>query len=91
MLRSSKGFQYLHTRGFVTALRWRSIHFSEVEANAFIAREQSNFIDKTGEHSQNRLWMLAHMGRVLYWGLHRQQLKRKKIPSQMLEGLYNQE
>ncbi|KTG67308.1 hypothetical protein K25_10780, partial [Klebsiella pneumoniae] len=34
ILRSSKGFQYLHTRDFVTALRRRGIHFSEVEANA---------------------------------------------------------
>ncbi|ATZ34779.1 hypothetical protein ACXPE1_001084 [Escherichia coli] len=32
VLRSSKGFQYLHTRDFVTALRRRGIHFSEVEA-----------------------------------------------------------
>lgn len=34
ILRSSKGFQYLHTRDFVTALRRRGIHFSEVEANS---------------------------------------------------------
>lgn len=34
VLRSSKGFQYLHTRDFVTALRWRGIHLSEVEANS---------------------------------------------------------
>ncbi|KDM44960.1 hypothetical protein AE26_01513, partial [Klebsiella pneumoniae UCI 67] len=33
ILRSSKGFQYIHTRDFVTALRLRGIHFSEVEAN----------------------------------------------------------
>ena len=39
ILRSSKGFQYLHTRDFVTALRRRSIHFTEVEANSWIARE----------------------------------------------------
>ncbi len=52
ILRSSKGFQYLHTRDFVTALRRRGIHFSEVEANAWIAREQSYFVDKTAEHSE---------------------------------------
>lgn len=34
VLRTSKGLQYLHTRDFVTALRRRGIHFSEVEANA---------------------------------------------------------
>ncbi|MEZ3661387.1 hypothetical protein QQX82_21280 [Klebsiella variicola] len=65
VLRSSKGFQYLHTRDFVTALRRRGIHFPEVEANAWIAREQSYFIDKMAEHSENLLWMMANMGRVL--------------------------
>ncbi|HBQ1622089.1 hypothetical protein [Klebsiella pneumoniae] len=45
--------------------RRRGIHFSEVEANAWIAREQSYFVDKTAEHSENRLWMMANMGRVL--------------------------
>ena len=65
VLRSSKGFQYLHTRDFVTALRRRGIHLSEVEANSWIAREQSYFVDKTIDHSENRLWMLANMGRVL--------------------------
>lgn len=65
VLRTSKGLQYLHTRDFVTALRRRGIHFSEVEANAWIARDQSYFADKTAEHSENRLWMMANMGRVL--------------------------
>lgn len=65
VLRSSKGFQYLHTRDFVTALRRRGIHFTEMEANSWIAREQSYFIDKTTEHSENRLWMMANMGRVI--------------------------
>ncbi|MFW3942324.1 hypothetical protein ACKLJX_25100 [Klebsiella pneumoniae] len=65
VLRNSKGYQYLHTRDFVTALRRRGIHFSEVEANAWIVREQSYFIDKTAEHSENRLWMMANMGRVI--------------------------
>ncbi len=65
VLRNSKGYQYLYTRDFVTALRRRGIHFSEVEANAWIVREQSYFIDKTAEHSENRLWMMANMGRVI--------------------------
>ena len=47
------------------ALRWRGIHFSEAEANTWIAREQTYFVDKTAEHSENRLWMMANMGRVL--------------------------
>lgn len=63
VLRSSKGFQYIHTRDFVTALRLRGIHFSEVEANSWIAREQTYFVDKTPDHSENRLWMMAGMGR----------------------------
>ncbi|HIB5610739.1 TPA: hypothetical protein ACWXAV_005070 [Klebsiella pneumoniae] len=62
---SSKGFQYLHTRDFVSALRQHGIHFSEVEANAWIAREQTYFVDKTPDHSENRLWMMANMRRVL--------------------------
>ena len=46
-----------------TALRLRGIHFSEVEANSWIAREQTYFVDKTPDHSENRLWMMAGMGR----------------------------
>ncbi|HBR2265362.1 TPA: hypothetical protein MDV17_000419 [Klebsiella pneumoniae] len=65
VLSNAKGYQYLYTRDFVTALRRRGIHFSEVEANAWIVREQSYFIDKTAEHSENRLWMMANMGKVL--------------------------
>ena len=65
VLRNAKGYQHLHTRDFVTALRRRGIHFSEVEANAWIAREQSYFVDKTPDHSENRLWMMAGMGRVI--------------------------
>lgn len=34
VLRNSKGYQYLHTKDFVSALRRRGIHFSEVEANS---------------------------------------------------------
>ncbi|EPP9827009.1 TPA: hypothetical protein RRG90_003224 [Klebsiella pneumoniae] len=60
-----KGYRYLRTRDFVYALQSRGIHFSGREANAWIAREQSYFVDKTAEHSENRLWMLANMGRVL--------------------------
>ncbi|MGQ4839493.1 hypothetical protein [Klebsiella pneumoniae] len=65
VLRNSKGYQYLHIKDFVSALRRRGIHFSEVEANSWIAREQTYFVDKTHDHSENRLWMMASMGRVL--------------------------
>lgn len=46
ILRSSKGFQYLHTRDFVTALRRRGIHLSEVEANS-------------GSHGKKRISSIA--------------------------------
>ncbi|VFZ35831.1 hypothetical protein [Klebsiella pneumoniae] len=65
VLRNTKGCQYVNTRDFVSALRRRGIHFTEVEANSWIAREQTYFIDKTPDHSENRLWMMANMGRVI--------------------------
>lgn len=63
--RNPKGYRYLHTRDFVCALQRKGIHFSGNEANAWIAREQTYFVDKTAEHSENRLWMMANMGRVI--------------------------
>ncbi|KSZ19061.1 hypothetical protein APU19_00515 [Klebsiella pneumoniae] len=56
---------YKYSFYFVNALRRRGIHLSEVEANSWIAREQTYFVDKTPDHSENRLWMMANMGRVL--------------------------
>ncbi|PCR11909.1 hypothetical protein CQA67_26065, partial [Klebsiella pneumoniae] len=50
---------------FVNSLRRRGIHLSEVEANSWTAREQTYFVDKTPDHSENRLWMMAGMGRAL--------------------------
>lgn len=64
VLRNSKGYQYVNTRDFVSALRRRGLHFTDSEANAWISREQSYFVDKTPDHSENRLWMLDNMGRV---------------------------
>ncbi|AFN31191.1 hypothetical protein A225_1438 [Klebsiella michiganensis E718] len=43
----------------------RGIHFSESEANRWIERYQSCFADKTPDHSENRLWILRNMGRVM--------------------------
>ena len=65
VLRNSKGYQYVNTRDFVSALRRRGLHFTDSEANAWISREQTYFVDKTPDHSENRLWMMANMGRVL--------------------------
>lgn len=65
VLRNAKGYQYLHTRDFVTALRRRGIHLSEVEANSWIAREKTYFVDSALDHSENRLWIMAEMEREL--------------------------
>lgn len=65
ILRNSKGYQYLHTRDFVSSLQRRGIHFSESEANRWIERYQNCFADKTPDHSENRLWILRNMGRVM--------------------------
>ncbi|EMU1247996.1 hypothetical protein ACN79_25425 [Escherichia coli] len=65
VLRNSKGYQYLHTKDFVSALRRLGLHFTDAEDNAWISREQTYFVDKTTDHSENRLWMMANMGRVI--------------------------
>ena len=65
VLRNSKGYQYLYTKDFVSALRRHGMHFTDSEANAWISREQTYFVDKTTDHSENRLWMMANMGRVI--------------------------
>ncbi|HHT0191707.1 TPA: hypothetical protein ACTW3J_002969 [Raoultella planticola] len=65
ILRNAKGFQYLYTGDFVSSLVCRGIHFSYSEANRWIERYQSCFADKTPDHSENRLWILRNMGRVL--------------------------
>ncbi|KDW24231.1 hypothetical protein AC68_1328 [Escherichia coli 2-156-04_S4_C1] len=40
-------------------------HFSQEDANDWIERYQEFFVDKTPDNSQNRLWILRNMGRVL--------------------------
>ncbi len=65
VLRNAKGYQYLHTRDFVTALRRRGLHFTDSEANAWIAREKTYFVDSALDHSENRLWIMAEMEREL--------------------------
>ncbi len=60
-----KGYRYLRTLDFVRKLQERGIHFSGREANAWIERNQTYFVDKTTDESENRLWMLRNMGRGL--------------------------
>lgn len=60
-----KGYQWLRTDDFIRELRARNWHFSQADANDWIQRYQDFFVDKTPDHSENRLWMLRNMGRVL--------------------------
>lgn len=60
-----KGFQCLRTDDFIRELRARNWHFSQADANDWIERYQECFVDKTPDDSENRLWMLRNMGRVL--------------------------
>ncbi|STV95556.1 Uncharacterised protein [Klebsiella michiganensis] len=63
ILRNSKGYQYIYTGDFISSLVGRGIHLSYSEANRWIERYQSCFADKTPDHTENRLWMMAGMGR----------------------------
>ena len=63
--RNPKGYRYLRPRDFVSSLRQRGIHFSKPEENRWIERYQSCFADKTPNHTENRLWILRNMGRVM--------------------------
>ena len=60
-----KGYQWLRTEDFIRELAKVHHHFSQDDANKWIERYQSYFVDKTPDHSENRLWMLRNMGRVL--------------------------
>lgn len=60
-----KGYQWLRTEDFIRELAEVNWHFNQADANKWIERYQSYFVDKTPDHSENRLWMLRNMGRVL--------------------------
>lgn len=60
-----KGYLFLRTGDFVRELQSKGIHFSGNEANQWIERNQTYFVDKTTNDSENRLWILRNMGRVL--------------------------
>lgn len=63
--RNPKGYQYLRIRDFVCALQERGVHFSGREANQWIEIHQTYFVDKTPDGTENRLWMLRSIERVL--------------------------
>lgn len=60
-----KGYQCLRTDDFIRELAKVHWNFSQEDANSWIERYQEFFVDKTPDDSQNRLWMLRNMGRVL--------------------------
>ena len=61
----AKGQKVLRTDDFIRELSKRNWHFTEKDANDWIERNQSFFVDKTPDLSENRLWMLRNMGRIL--------------------------
>lgn len=62
--RNPKGYMCLHTQDFIRVLREYNHHFTEQDANRWIMLYQPEFIDRTPDHSENRLWMLRGMGRI---------------------------
>ncbi|MDU2018739.1 MAG: hypothetical protein E6736_00560 [Leclercia adecarboxylata] len=60
-----KGYRCLRTEDFIRELAKVHWHFSQADANDWIERYQEFFVDKTPDDSENRLWMLRNMGRVL--------------------------
>jgi len=62
--KNRKGYQCMRTDDFIRELGKLNWHFSQADANDWIKRYQPDFIDKTPDFSENRLWMLRIMGRV---------------------------
>ena len=60
-----RGYRCLRTDDFIRELRARNWHFTPDDANEWIERYQEFFVDKTPDNSQNRLWMMRNMGRVV--------------------------
>jgi hypothetical protein len=58
-----KGYRYLSTTASSQVTR-KNCHFSQVDANQWIERNQPDFADKTTDGSENRYWILRNMGRV---------------------------
>lgn len=62
--KNPKGYRYLRTDDFIRELGKLNWHFSQTDANDWIKRYQPDFIDKTPDFSENRLWMLRIMGMI---------------------------
>lgn len=59
-----KGYRYLRTSDFIRNLAAVNWHFTRADANAWIEREQPEFVDKTTIETDDRYWILRNMGRV---------------------------
>lgn len=59
-----KGYRYLKTSDFVHQLAAVNWHFTSADANAWIEREQPEFVDKTTTETDDRYWILRNMGRI---------------------------
>ncbi|UYM55327.1 hypothetical protein [Leclercia adecarboxylata] len=59
-----KGYQCLRTDDFIRELAKVHWHFSRTDANDWIERYQTFFVDRTPDNSENRFWMMRNMWRV---------------------------
>ncbi|MBK4119165.1 hypothetical protein JHE03_23050 [Pluralibacter gergoviae] len=59
-----KGYQCLRTSDFIRSLAAVNWHFTRADANAWIEREQPEFLDKTTTDTDGRFWILRSMGRI---------------------------
>lgn len=62
--RSPKGYLCVKTSDFVRQLAAVNWHFTRADANAWIEREQPEFLDKTTTDTDDRFWILRNMGRI---------------------------
>jgi len=59
-----KGYRCLRSSDFIRELAKIHWHFTLADANQWIERYQTGFVDKTPDDSENRYWMLRNMGHV---------------------------
>ncbi|SSW86882.1 Uncharacterised protein [Klebsiella pneumoniae] len=59
-----KSYRWLRTADFIRELAKVHWHFSQNDANEWIARNQPGFTDKTTDGTDNHYWILRSMGRV---------------------------
>ncbi|MEJ5067427.1 hypothetical protein WH292_06030 [Enterobacter sp. MYb186] len=57
-----KGYRCLRTEDFIRELAKAHLRFTLGDANAWIERYQTGFLDKTTDSSEDCYWMLRNMG-----------------------------